>query len=276
MPRHNRGRAGGWDHLLDTASSKERMFRQSALIRAYAWVEHALDGAAVAGPRTPIKDRIARGLSQVRGSTVPDRQLVDDAVSVRNAATHVDKVPGEDACLTAVSTLRAVWHTLSRSFVSEGTAIALARSIAANTAVQYVCLYGSLARRSSEANDIDLFVADDGTCSNDTFQPYGQGTFDAVTHTVDNLVALGIGTTRLEQCAKCRWLDIVMVDGYRFGHDREYTRKLCQAQPDPWFFVNIARDVTRYQPATQAFMGESWPFTDLAGIADSVEELGFL
>ncbi len=83
--------------------------------------------------------------------------------------------------------------------------------------------------------------------------------------TVDSLNALKVGSHALGYCAKCHWLDLRILNGEKLGTDAEYTYDIQAAQPDPWFFVNISRDLRAFD-GREFCLDPPFPFDDLARI----------
>jgi hypothetical protein len=67
-----------------------------------------------------------------------------------------------------------------------------------------------------------------------------------------------------------------MIDGTLFGHDAKYTRELAAAQPDPYFFLNIARDLRDFDTASKSFDDSTNPsFIGPREILSRLQEMGF-
>jgi hypothetical protein len=87
---------------------------------------------------------------------------------------------------------------------------------------------------------------------------------------------LDVLSPKLKRCTECRWLDIIVIDGKRFGTDAAYTKKLRMAQPDPWFFVNISRDLKQFDEGTGNFRpANRSPFKELRACLADLAKLGF-
>ena len=271
-------RGAGWRHLVEAAGSADKESRLVALIRAYAWVEHALDAAEASGPRRPIARRILRTFDTATLSRGLSEGAVRRAISIRHAGSHEDTVPTGPVCMDAVTTLRDVWHALSRHFVNIETAAALARDTFNREGILAVCLYGSLARAAPEPNDIDFLVLDDGRYSSEIdLGQYDEGTFSAVRTTREALEMLGVLSPKLQRCTECRWLDLSVIDGKLFGADASYTSKLRMAQPDPWFYVNISRDLKEFDLRSAGFKpADRFPFRELKLSQADLARLGFV
>lgn len=269
-------RLAGWQHLFDAASASSREMRQLSLIRGYAWVEHALDAADAPGPPRPIANRVLRTLSMGGLGAGLDERKVRAAISARHRASHQDKVPEVSECSDAVKTFRDIWHALSRQFVNMRTAIELGSDLLKRDNVETVCLYGSLARAQPEPNDIDLLVLDNGAYSSLTSPgKYSEGTFDAVRMTTEALHLLDCERPKLLRCVECKWLDILLIDGVRFGSDLEYTTGIRLLQPDPWFFLNLSRDIKELDPVRGVFMElKRPPFAGLRRVHADLQKLG--
>ncbi len=93
---------------------------------------------------------------------------------------------------------------------------------------------------------------------------YGEGQFDIVRRTQDALSVLNVTEPGLHRAARCRWLDVLMLDGSSFGRDESYTQEIRRAQPDPWFFANIALDLKQLDPLSGAFVEANvYPFVEI-------------
>jgi hypothetical protein len=277
MTPRGRHRRAGWNHLLQAARSADREERLVALVRGYAWIEHALDAADAPGPRRPIAARVLRTFRDATLSRGLDPADVRRAIGIRHGVSHDDTVPPPAGCLEAVETFRCIWHALSRHFVNLTTAVALGREILRRNDIGAVCLYGSLARGHTDPNDIDLLVLDGGTYSSSTHPGrYDDGTFNVVRTTNEALELLGLDSPKLLRCASCRWLDVMIIDGESFGQDDKYTGDLRAAQPDPWFFVNISRDLKELDSKTGEFKAiDRFPFRELRRSQADLARLGF-
>jgi hypothetical protein len=269
-------RRAGWAYLRELASSPDATLRCGALSRSYAWVENALQAVRVPDPHLSIATRILGLLSHQTLSRGLDVVRLRAAIEARHLSNHQDSVPAPAECVEAVETLRAVWNALNRRFVRPRRAVSLASRMASRPHVDGVGIYGSFARQNPEPNDLDFLVFDDGEYSDSIeLGSYADGTFNAVRHTQEALECLGMEDEHLFACAKCRWLDILIIDGTRFGTDQDYTSELCSVQPDPWFFVNIARDLLEFNRDTNSFHFTSrFPFPRLREIHRNLADLG--
>lgn len=278
MVTGKRRHGAGWRYLLKAASSADDDTRRVALIRGYAWVEHALDAAEAPGPRRPIARRILNTFQDITLSRGLNEGVVRTAIGIRNCVGHDDAVPAAPACLEAVEIFRDIWHALSRHFVNVSTATVLGRDILDREGILAVCIFGSLARGVSEPNDIDFLVIDDGTYSSAIdIGLYEEGTFRPAKATMKALDLLLVLSPKLKRCAECRWLDLMIVNGNWFGSDAEYTSTVRAAQPDPWFFVNISRDLKELDPRSKTFRPiERFPFKDLRLSQVDMVKLGFV
>lgn len=260
----------GWTDLIEDAGVSDKRARAAAVMQAYSWTGHALDAASIPrntasrGKELSTADRLLRHVTPLGFSEHDLRQ----AITVRRRAETLENVPGPDECLRASKLLQSVWFRLRRNVVNPSMTARLARQLRSLPHVEDVCLYGSLARGIGEPNDIDLLLLHDGEYS--TVEPsgrYDKGTFHPSIHTIEALEMLGLKNREYVGCAKCRWLDIKVLDGSRFGDDFEYTHIVQTAQPDPWFFVNISRDMGVFVPSEGTFDfggdGIPFPFGDL-------------
>lgn len=265
----------GWKHLCEMSVSVSRELRQIALIRGYAWVEHALEAADVPGPPRPIAARILRMFNNPLFNIGLNPEVVRYAIDARHKATHQDTVPDPKICEEAISTFENLWHALGRSFVKMEKAIELAHEIQKDASVLCVCMYGSMARGDHDPNDIDLLILDDGTYTVDLPGQYIDGDINIVEGTWKALKNFNLRKRKLMQAAKCRWLDIIMINGSRFGYDEIYTKAIQSCQSDPWFFVNISKDLLEYDPNGRSFKEASiYPFDDIRGIVKQLSKYG--
>lgn len=284
MPRLRRIRRGGWKHLLELANSPNKNDRAVAIIRAYAWIEDALDAARV--PRG--KSIAARIISSLNIPAVAKRlyredinkmlkirQQIHPAIQTRHRMAHRDEIPCVEECQNAVGTLMNVWHALGRDFVSWSTAIKLAENFLESIEIETVCLFGSLARGDHEPNDIDFLLLSNGGFVCEVDPEYEEGKVDTVLRTHEALKLMQITDCRIALAAKCRWLDIAIIDGTRFGIDKSYTAKLRDMQVDPWFFEHIAVDLLTFDPGIRGFaITRDGPFREIRDILLRLKEFG--
>jgi len=268
-------RRAGWDHLRSVAGSSSRTLRAAAISRSYAWVEHALAAAGARQRNRPIATSILGVLSDKTFGRGLDEARIRAAIRARHDSSHEDDTPTPDRCIEAVQTLNEIWRALNRRFVTFDSAVSLATRLASDPHIQAVLMYGSFARGDTPANDLDFLLLDDGEYSNQIeLGSYSDGTFDASDHTIQLLDLMVDDGGLLARCAQCRWLDIIVVDGSRFARDAEYTTALSAIQPDPWFFVNIARDLLEFDADGTFERTERFPFPELRRIHEEVRTLG--
>ncbi len=275
---HDGVRRAGWEHLLDMSISDKKESRLVALIRGYAWVESALDAAGALGPRRPIAARILKALTDPNLIRDIDEEKVRQAVNIRHRATHQDDVPDQHNAREAVKIFRDIWHALSRHFVNLDSAVEIGSMFINKPNVDAVALYGSLAYEGEEPNDIDLIVIDDGRYSEYVHpSPYSKGNFSMLRTTLKVLNLVGVDSPKLKQCARCRWLDILIIDGDLFGKDPAYTTEMCEAQPDKWFFLNIARHLKELNIERRCYVEtRRSPFYELCKLYQQIEEMGLV
>lgn len=274
----NKSTESGWEYLLELAESKNRDYRQTALIRSYSWIEHALGACGLA------RDGKIKSISQLlhiaheQGLLTPDILLsnVKDAVEIRHKAAHVDSVPSPDMCKSAVKILKDAWYSLRKSQITLSNAADISRKIVHIPGIRSVNLYGSLARKASTPKDFDLLVFDDGRYSNEIDEK-DLGYIDRVKITRKSLELLGLGyAPRMDSLAKCRWIDVTILNGDLFGKDYDYTSDIATFQPDSYFFLNIASDIKQYDIKLHSFVtNEMDIFISLRKIYNMLRELGF-
>lgn len=284
MPRLRRIRRTGWKHLLDLAASRNKDDRVAAIVRAYAWIEDALDAANVPKGKS-IASRIlstlqvpavAGRLSRVQiEEMLTVRRRVQPAINVRHRMAHQDTIPSIDECSAAVSTLRDVWHALGRDFVTMDTAITLAERMVKVKGVGTVCLFGSMARGELEPNDLDFLLLGLGEFEHKVSPEYEEGKVDTVFRTNEALEYLQLTERSLLLAAKCRWLDVAVINGTRFGIDRDYTVELRDSQADPWFFEHIALELLSFDARQRIFVEpKEGPFRELHDILLRLQAFG--
>lgn len=254
----------GWQYLEDKAASRQRDDRHLALVRAYAWLEHALRalGYTRAQGRTAelVKEAHRQGLFKLPSYLGYGNafELINRSIKIRHIATHVDTVPGSSECKTAVRVFGDIWRGLRKHFVTLDRAQAVARVLLNIRHIQSIALYGSLARNAPEPGDIDLLLFDDGFYSEaiakggETADDDEEDLEDDLELDVDPgeyeepgvrtkliLQKLGITDGSRQQAffdaACCRWLDVLLLDGSRFGADVAYTLETKTRQSDAFF-----------------------------------------
>ena len=268
----------GWPYLIERASSSDRDTRQSAVIRAYSWLEHALEASGLsAKSRKSIADRLL--MASERGSLDSglSLQVLREAIRVRHVAAHGDSVPSSAVCTSAVASLSTAWSDLRRTYVTVGQALNLAAGIASAGGVSNVLLFGSLARSSTDPGDIDLLALDDGRYSSELEAKDSAGYQDATRITEHAIHALGLRDSTLAHASKCRWVDLHIFNGDRLGIDRAYTAEISMRQSDPNFFLNISRDALEHARNPERFERTKVPvFVSLRLVSSSLARLGFV
>ena len=240
-----------WPRIGKFSNSADEFERSFALVRATASLESALTAAGFPrhSPNQGLLDRVVRhGLFGRKGW--PAERPFRAALDARNTAAHGGrgrKLAGPRACKAHVGILHQAWRYLRKQFVTKRTAANLAQRILENRRSTHVFLYGSLARAEREAKDIDLLILDDGELS--TGVQYG----NASEYLLD---ALDVIDDANRAAIHCDWLDVMAIDGVRFGHDPRYTRLVAKLQRDSLFFVNIAEDVIPFDPKSQRWAGK--------------------
>lgn len=267
----------GWPYLLERASSSDSDYRKLAVVRAYSWVEHALEASGLGRKtRRSVAERllIAYGQGSLRPELTSD--VLREAIRVRHAAAHEDSVPSASGCAEGVAALSSAWTDLRRAYVTLQRALDLASRIAVVDGVLQVLLFGSLARGTSHPADIDLLALDDGRYSAEIEADESLDYHDTTRITKHAFRSLGLRDATLKHATMCRWIDLLVFDGNRLGADRDYTRRISSRQSDPNFFLNISRDVRQYTAHPRRFGTTTWPvFVSLRQVSADLERLGF-
>lgn len=266
----------GWSHLEEMAGKQERELRQVSLIRAYSWIEHALGAAGLRRGRDPVSKLLFQAFEKKLLSYSLTSETIRKAVQTRHAAAHMDTVPDTKTSSEAIRVLKDIWESLRKHYVTLATAAEIARLIQSRDGILSVSLFGSLARNSCDPNDIDLLVFDDGRYS-DKIDPTDRQYLDTGKLTRTAMKLLRMMDFPFPHVLNCRWLDIVIIDGTLFGKNITYTRNISTHQPDPYFFLNISKDLRDYDFARNKFIDTSKvPFLELRTISSTLAKMGFL
>ena len=271
----------GWPYLIKQAQSDNRELRQVSLIRSYSWVEHALGASGFRRDKKPICVILYEAYKiNSKLKTLPSCDL-RDAIKTRNLATHMDDVPSPNVCLRAVKVFGFIWDVLNEHYVNVSNAAEIAQAILRKKNVLSVSLFGSLSRSlngkyKERANDIDFLVLDNGEYS-EKIDLSSSKYLDTSKITRKASKLLTLPNFPFDHIINCRWLDIVILDGTKFGKDLTYTYKIASCQPDPYFFLNIAQDTHDFDLNTSRFVDTNIPvFLKLRKVADNLREIGFL
>ena len=246
-----------WTRIRRLARSRDEFERSLALGPATASLELALTAASLPrhSPQQGLLDRVRKhGLFDRKGW--PAEPAFKAALDARNIAAHgghSKKFPDPTALMTHVRTLHQSWRYLRKHFVTKRIAAALAQRIIATRHISQVFLYGSVARAEREASDIDLLILDDGELS---FGVQSMGVQYGMSASEYLLDALGVSDEVNRAAIHCNWLDVMAIDGRRFGHDPQYTRIVAKLQRDSLFFANIAEDVIPFDRQSQRWAGK--------------------
>ena len=144
----------GWPYLLRLGSESNRDLRKISLVRAYAWVEHAL-GASGFTNGTVASRLLDAHRNGVLGASLGQAEI-REAISLRHRAAHEETIPGVSDCERAIRILATAWEKLRQGFVVFPKACDVADKLSKIEGVAHVYLYGSLARRAASPRDIDL------------------------------------------------------------------------------------------------------------------------
>ena len=77
---------------------------------------------------------------------------------------------------------------------------------------------------------------------------------------------------------ECGWLNLSVI-GPRFGHDKYWTREFVALEKDPLFYLNIARDLLRYDSNQQSWtrdLRSMQIFEKLANLRNRLAEIGIV
>jgi predicted nucleotidyltransferase len=268
----------GWPYLIKLSESTKRELRQVSLIRSYSWVEHALGASGYKREKKAVSNLIYSAYKDGFSFSSLRYDDIRDAIRTRHLAAHMDSVPSEDTCKTAIEVFKYIWESLKENYVTINNASEIARSILSKKGVNLVSLFGSLSRKiySSyvEPNDIDLLVFDDGTYSSE-IDINDRKYLDSIKLT--RIACELLELHQLKYVVNCRWLDIVIIDGTKFGNDMSYTREMARCQPDRHFFLNISMDIMDFYTNNKVFSDTNIIiFKKLRHIGNQLVDIGFL
>src|ERR1044072_7489215 len=219
----------GWTYLYSLSKGNDDA-RKMALIRGYAWIEHALHASGLKN----VKGRTAKKLLIAREKGLLNPNITEDvlrvAIETRHKATHEDTVPEAGRCFYCVSVFERIWKSLKDTFVSFETANKIAEEILSKDGVHGVSIYGSLARPATTPNDIDFLVFDNGRFSEQEQEQDDTSYESSIKRTTHAWHILELDKYPYQAIVKCRWLDITIINEVKLGNDSRYTQDLIGHQ----------------------------------------------
>jgi hypothetical protein len=257
-----------WDVVVQRLASEDPFDRTAALARAVGSIETALTAVGIPNPKAPVTARLKTELQS------PPAVPLLAALNARNEAIHALRVPGRAECGVYEQELFTLWTRLKRKYVNKQTAASIGHKIAMDTSCT-VFIYGSLARGGTDQNDIDFLLLDNGELSYFLESRYEHGPQEHIEVVFD---FAEIGTPENRAAATLGWLQFIVLDGRRFGSDLAYMQRLVRLQHDPFFFLNMAPDLQRYDLKSRKWSTENVPvvFTRLAILRRHLENEGLL
>jgi hypothetical protein len=248
-----------WESIHRHAKAEEEDERFSALMIAWACIDEALK---VFLPEEDAKINTIRGIKKFKKiiqvfedsgdsynvlGKLPAVENLCEFYHFRNDAAHRLEVPSTEVTEEAVSAIHKVWRCMRRSYVSRSNAARIAKEILNTTGGQReeitnVFLFGSLTRHAKydpevdeyEPQDIDLLLFDSG---NRPYLDLGYSNSSLIDLLSDDDNILSRSNAKAK---KCGWLQVIYIDGSRFGYDKQYTLNLVKKQRDPFFFLNLS------------------------------------
>ena len=241
-----------WNSLRLQAQSRDDLSRTAALAVAAKCVEIALTAAGYPPiNREGIQARLRRsGVLETSG--LPSKKKIKEAFEARNQAIHSHDAPATNQCRSHLTTFYRTWCGLRKIFVSFQSAKLLADGFLTHPSINEVFLFGSLARKQPNPKDIDFLLFDDGSLSalkDSNWREYWEPDLMVEDELVDDVV--------FYSALRSGWINIVVVDGKRFGEDRAYTLRVWQNQADSLFFAKIASDLLYYNKRTQKWVDDA-------------------
>jgi predicted nucleotidyltransferase len=241
-----------WNEFKQRAGAENEFDRTSALLHAVTYVELALKAVGVGKKNEPVKVRIKKlySLQSVKG--LPMQEKLEQVIDIRNIVAHEHKVPSPQVVKECVSILHKAWHCMRRNFVSRNNAAKLAKTILDSSYISNVFLFGSLTRtsRCRDPRDIDLLLFDAGQFS---FYKFGYGDIPPIV--TDLLISkTALGSEANMAAIKCRWIQLIFVDGNRFGVDKQYTLDWAKNHHDPIFCLNLSDGLQKFDPTSEKWV----------------------
>lgn len=209
-----------WEDIRRLSRSGDEFDRTSALAHAVACLEIGLGAIGIAPDRTlGVQARLQEAIAQLSLRRLPPIMDIKSAFQARNRAVHEHKVPSSKMCQQHISTFHKLWNSMRSTFVTREQAGRLAASILQTPEISKVFLFGSLAHRNrTRPRDIDLLLFDKGE-----FSAFGAG----YARTDLSILEGYFDVLSDPSAIRCGWLDLIIIDGCRFGTDSDYTLSLA-------------------------------------------------
>ena len=149
-------------------------------------------------------------------------------------------------------TFYRTWCGLRKIFISFQSAGLLADAFLHHPSVNEIFLFGSLARRESNPQDIDFLLFDDGALSalrDSTLREYWGPEIMIEDELLEDVV--------FYSALRSGWINIIVIDGLRFGKDKAYTLRTWQNQPDSLFFAKITSDLLYFDKKIKKWVDDA-------------------
>jgi len=295
-----------WVAIQHGAISDNSFIRKQSLSQSVTELEKALVASGVNCQKERSKrksladmffDIVATGRDSERNmqnlpiQTHASKKLLRDAITARNKGVHSDEEVAQPDCERFVEIIYAAWQLLRDRFVTQSKASVLAQlfldaALCDEPSNLYhfsnVYLFGSLTRSVEQANDIDLLLVD--AIGNILITGYfgdPGGKEQSILRELDLYHpsrAPKYSTRQNVAAIECGWLNLSVITE-RFGQDRAWTREICALEHDPLFFLNVARDMLRYDPIHRTWtrdLSSIRVFEELAQLLDRLAEIGIV
>lgn len=305
-----------WTGIQEHATSDNSLLRKHSLSQAVTELEKALVASGVnCTKERKIKHKsladmfldIAedKGWLPEHGWNIPIQKdifgdLLRKSIAARNKGVHSDQDIAEAECEQYVDVIHMAWQLLHDHFVTQLKAAGFAKLFLESTYIEdpvneddpnelivrapnfsEVYLYGSLARQTDTPNDIDLLLilssgarmcdltysADNVDKEQSILRDLDEWEREPKFNIPQNIAAVA-----------CGWLNLSLIDE-QFGHERIRTAEIAALERDPLFFLNVARDMLRYDPTQGVWVRDlrSLPvFCELTALREELVKIGIL
>jgi hypothetical protein len=295
-----------WVAIQQDAISNNSLSRKHALFQAVTELEKALTASGVDCKKERKKRKSLADMfldlaerefdnciwnGPIQKETFGD--LLRQGVRARNEGIHSGADIGETECELFVEIIQVAWLLLRNRFVAQPNASAFAKALLGASTYRYwkdppvrlsifseVYLYGSLTRHTEHPKDIDLLLVDavgdiapmEVGYSGETGEKEKRilcelDTFDGASKfcTSKNVAAI-----------ECGWLNLSVIS-HLFGSNRSVTLETAGLQKDPFFFLNVACEILRYDSKDQNWtrdFGSMPVFKELSKLRIRLTEIG--
>jgi hypothetical protein len=298
-----------WPAVLEGATSTNSLNRKYALSQAVTELEKALTASGIDCRKERKRgksladmlldlmkedDQGEKGPWDLPMQKETFSDLLREGVAARNKGVHRDADVGETDSEQFVEIIHIAWQFLRARFATQPTASSYAKAfLDMNWGASFdhpvrlshfseVYLFGSLTKHTEHAGDIDLLLVDAVGQVTPIESGYSHDTGEkeqAILRELDSFEYKATFSTRRNIAAiQCGWLNLSVI-GQRFGSDRAATLETAELQKDPFFYLNVAHEMLRYDLALNKWVKDfgSMPiFHEFAKLRDKLTEIGIV